>query len=1260
MTTTPPPTDPGASSRWVDRALLTDPTRCPACGAPLHGGSCSTCGLSLSDDEGTRLWALSSEAADAIDRRQTYLGSVVERAAARRAEQAASGQAAARGAATLPAAVRQPGAALSPRPAPHRPGTAPAARWASSAPDVAVPGPRSSMRLQTVLLLLGVVLLGGASITFLAFSWGEMPLAARALVVAGATAGVFTGAHLAGRRGLRSSAEAVATLGTLLVLLDAWAVRATGLVDGLHGAVYAAIALLVCSGLLVALGSRLGLVAPRIAGVVLLPHVAAALLPLAGSVVAGTLLVLAACAVAMVRALPGVHRFARIVLDVQAWAYLATTLTWVAATTIEQGAVTGALVLLLTAAVAWAWAVVAAPGPLSRSAWAITAGAGAASGTSLLAAGPLGRIDAPSILWITTAASVLTAIALGVGGRRSGRGTPVATAAFGAWCVALLSTAVPAVAVAVLLLEVSGGYAAPVGHPVLLAALVSIAVLSIGAAASRSTVAHPTFLAHTARWSAALLLLGLALLAPAGAWRATAWLVVALSAAALGSRTPRSWRASSRAAAACAALLALRTGVEAVEGMHPGLDVPDGRWLVTAALVTAALLVLSARGWVTPGPTSSVTRAVLLASALLLAATAIGVSAVTLSGARSVGWYVASLPASLLTLLALRSRRPSTAPRRRWHHADLGAILVASALLAVPATVASVLEPDVLAARTPAAPLPVWVLALATLTAVAILGQVLLVLTTSTVDGPRSAPPGSSAWAARAAAACTPVAALLVMLTGRSYGFGPRVEWSLVALVVLTACVVLAGSAYRRLGTARPVLEISTATCAALVLLLLPTHGQLLVLALLLCSVGTTAWALTPGRARLGWAALTLAVLGSWVQLDESRVQTVEAYTAPAATALLLVGLWHATRGRHGTPPLLAGILLLVLPTALLTPTTEPWRQLVSLGAALVLATTVQTLLGRTERSGDNTVRGSGALRTVQLLTLLGLVTSTVAIGGRALVVAGGTTPTGPSDSPWLLVPSAVVLTALFTWFVGRTLPTPPTLRPAVWGPSLVALVGTAPLGLLILEDQISRDAAPWVVAALVGAWGAATVLGTPPGRPRVRDTQDLVLRTLPPVIGAYASVVLLGPGTGARLDLLFLLAGLLVTLVTVRAAQTIPTTTTWQTVHLGALGTLVPTTLSMIATPDAARVTLAVVLATAWVLAGLRLRWQSPVALGGAALLLQAFVLLGRPTLAVLAGAPGWLVLAVTGGVLLALGFTYERQLASARATARRFADLR
>ncbi|MCZ0979004.1 hypothetical protein O1L60_06855 [Streptomyces diastatochromogenes] len=120
-------------------------------------------------------------------------------------------------------------------------------------PPVADSTPRSA---QNVLLTLGGTLLTIAAVAFTLVSWGSMGIGARAAVLA-----VVTGAALAApvallRKGLVSTAESVAALGLVLMVLDAYALHRVAL-PGAGGLGYTAVASAVLAGAWTAYGSAL-------------------------------------------------------------------------------------------------------------------------------------------------------------------------------------------------------------------------------------------------------------------------------------------------------------------------------------------------------------------------------------------------------------------------------------------------------------------------------------------------------------------------------------------------------------------------------------------------------------------------------------------------------------------------------------------------------------------------------------------------------------------------------------------------------------------------------------------------------------------------------------------------------------------------------------------------------------------------------------------------------------------------------------------
>ncbi|WP_411094382.1 SCO7613 C-terminal domain-containing membrane protein [Streptomyces sp. 021-3] len=115
---------------------------------------------------------------------------------------------------------------------------APAAHPAPAVPRGSATGGPGA---QHVLLILGGLLLAVAAIAFTLFSWGELGIAGRSVVLAGVTAGALGAPVLLLRRGLGATAESVGAVALLLTVLDAYALHAAVLPEA-DGAGYAAFA----------------------------------------------------------------------------------------------------------------------------------------------------------------------------------------------------------------------------------------------------------------------------------------------------------------------------------------------------------------------------------------------------------------------------------------------------------------------------------------------------------------------------------------------------------------------------------------------------------------------------------------------------------------------------------------------------------------------------------------------------------------------------------------------------------------------------------------------------------------------------------------------------------------------------------------------------------------------------------------------------------------------------------------------------------
>ncbi|MFF9189016.1 SCO7613 C-terminal domain-containing membrane protein [Streptomyces rochei] len=143
-----------------------------------------------------------------------------------------------------------PGAGQMPPVWPVAPGAA-APRTEATAPGV-----------QNVLLLLGGILLTVAAIAFTLVGWGHLGITGRALVLAAVTLAAVSAPVWLLRRGLGSTAEAVAALGMALTVLDAYALHEVAF-DGSGGLGYAAAASAVLSAAWAAYGAAADLLVPR-------------------------------------------------------------------------------------------------------------------------------------------------------------------------------------------------------------------------------------------------------------------------------------------------------------------------------------------------------------------------------------------------------------------------------------------------------------------------------------------------------------------------------------------------------------------------------------------------------------------------------------------------------------------------------------------------------------------------------------------------------------------------------------------------------------------------------------------------------------------------------------------------------------------------------------------------------------------------------------------------------------------------------------
>ncbi|MER7458605.1 hypothetical protein [Micromonospora sp. NPDC126480] len=1181
---------------------------CPACGAPADlGTGCSGCGRPPYPP-----------AAEVIrlDREIVTLAAEVERA--RQAyQQVADRLGAARQRRTaLAAAIRAEfPAAVPARPsAPGRPAALPVAGPVPARPGGAETSTRT---VQGVLFVLGGLLLGTAAVVFTAVAWATVGVVGRALILAAVTALFLAVPLVAVRRGLRGTAETIAAVGLLLVLLDgyaAWAVDLGG-VTGWPGTRYAA--LVGGAGAAVAAGyARLSrLTVPWFAALLtvqpVLPLAAAEFRPSAGGwavVLVGVAVVNLLVAVPL-RAGGGPVVLAGLVV---AWLGYAAAL-----------AVAAGCALVPLAAGRFAGTPVLAGLPLLLVAATLLAAA-------LLAGGPVFRRVAGALLVPVLAATMLRPVAELREGLLLVLSALVVLLLAGAvrslparWRTgplvgALVVTGVLAQVAAVAVVTVAGGAVVrslppwqdagpgPVLDwgwqlPVAVAAVVAAATLLLPRTVRlplTAAGAGATVLAVPAGWAAP--------------WPAVVALDLVAAVALLGFAVGR------RPARSAPVLASAVTGAALLgHGLLVGLAAPAG---AGAALAVAGLagLVVAALGRRGSGVQRGVAGGGLAAVLLVVPA---GATLATFAGGAPEWWQArAALAAAALLPAGL------LAVRRHWP--DL--TRYASTALAV------ALVPVGLAPVAVAGDEPVTLYAALT---------VLLAAFGLVVAG--SGPVLVTAGVGLSAVA---VAALLpVVLTALLGPYGDVPAWSGVPAVEAVPGDVPAGLALLALAAAAPLTVLATA---------LPGDGR-----------STGAERGIPGSPDGG----TAPPAASRVDHPAGRRWRAALVAVPFLAAALPVLLRAA-----GTPwPVLpAATLLLGLvavlaaalpaPRPLLVPVVLPLG-LVFTGAGLsgLLATRAGTLTGLAALVVTGTVIGVVGRRAVaRLAGALAAVVAVTALAITASLAAG---------LPLRAAAFSVLAVAVLTLAVAAALPPPLPARPApadaarraqdtpaghgAAAPAVPApAVAAGGSSWATVTTRQALDAAAQAVAvvafllaveslrhvaAVCVLWGAAV------GLRLLRRGEPVESRWLFAAVAGGSELLgtwlLLAAGDVAVLEAYTLPAAALALVAGAVALRTRPGLTSWLAIGPGLAAGLLPTLASVLvaADPQPLRRLLLGLAALAAVLAGAIRRWQAPVVLGALTLTPLALHELAR-TWDLL---PRWIFLAAGGLALIGLAATYERR---------------
>ncbi|HEX5331789.1 MAG TPA: hypothetical protein VFW79_04020 [Cellulomonas sp.] len=1113
----PAPTSP-ATPYAVVRRLLADATRCPDCTAPLTRSRCDACGLELSGAPGQQLWDLSRIAADALSRRDSYLQAMRAQQLAREAAQHRS--------APHPAAMAAQGVLLSRTSAPGQSTREPvrsvvsgslvaAARHPAHAPDPVVPrASRSHWRVQTVLQVLGASLLAAASIVFLVFSWGWIGLTGRAVTVAVGTVVVFALADRLRRAALRSSAEAVGALGTVMLLLDAWAVTATGLITVTSHAAYDSAASLVCAVLLLAGSRATQLRVARVVGTALLPLAPVLLVPLATSPVAAAWLLAGSVVLACGRFV--IDRPTTAVASPAAGAWFepavltgAAWLMTVAGALVAVGGVladprgdgpagVGALAALAGLGALQVWlarimrrTVSEQVGPTDRSWWATAdsatwwaAAAGAVAATASAAAAVVtgAQLDLPdaSLLALVPCGSAAVVAIVAAAAARTRGSMPVRTAdgaappprearirvsdaaADGALLVALL-LGTPAVlvlpfAAARATIEPGGVNRADVAvaglaGAAVVAALLALAVRSPGPA-------------RTARRCAAWLGAGVVLGVPAvagtaipslvGAGAVALFLVTGAVAYGVDRRLPDSHlaRTALRAPLRALSALAVPASLVATHG-SPGL--------VAASLAGLAALALGVRPWLVGAERG-------LGQARAAAAAAAAVAA---WGAVLVGFGAAGVRSPLGALLAggiglVLVTPAALSPDARWPRLDRCTTLAAIGALAGGGWAAGLAASG--RAGQPAAQ-EVFVVLVAALAAVTV---------TSVLVGGADALGDRTRRVAGALFAPVVVGAVVSLHLALGAHDGPGLAAGIAGAgapsVLLGLPLASTGAPARRARdeVLRLVLEVTGWLTACVALVVAGGPGGL-ALVLLVGAITAGAWSLQADRRAARWGVLVLGTAASWALLHAGDVGVPEAYVAPAGLVLTVVGARRRRRGAPADAPLLAaGLALALVPTALLDGVLTgrvPRAGLTLAAGALVVA--IGLRLRSATPPDDGAAPRRGQVDAVHVLLLIGLLVVVVGPARHALsaaiaTVGGSASRRGAfgvlrieawSGAAALLVATATMrLTSLWRWA---------TYSPRTWGWWLVAAVAATPS--LVAVDRTAAGFVRWTIPLALG-----------------------------------------------------------------------------------------------------------------------------------------------------------------------------------------------
>lgn len=1262
----------GGERRWpADPAWFADTSRCPACLSPLDGPVCAACGLDLTAPRATDVLASGQRIVAEEHRRQALIDEMFAAQRARETVVTAPRPLAAPGVPATVASAAQVAAQVAARPAtavaPPLPTAPPAGPPVSTgmpvgppvglpvAPPAGMPAgppvgppvgppmvpasgplppastaPRRS-GMQVFLLTLGVVLISVTAIVFLFVAYLIASLEVRSVIIAIASVLVLVVAALLRRRRLPGTAEGVAVVAVVLLLLDVWIVRANDLfgTGAAEPASYAGIALLVLTGLLTAAAALTRVRALGVSAAALAPT-AMFLLGLGAAPndepgtalwLGGLVAVVPAIAAALVR-LPLVERI--VVVSLGAFG---GCIAWATAAFALPGVEWHPLATFALVALAWAalLASLAARGRDLGGAWQWVAAV--AAGSALAAAPAVAmavELDLGVAAWSAPAVAIAIATALSASLRLAA--SPARRAGLGLFAGAAgtaLFAAVPA------------GFAgaAQVGTTLVAAADVWSASATEANELTPSAVVVPFVLA-AASTVVALMARRLRLLAAIPlAFAGAGLIVIGASAGSTGSSV-------AILLGTAAGALALATAPRALpaRGVRPTLAVvgPLAAALAWAvgfgaagvwAFSSAGALALTLGGWALARRLAPHHAAVIAAVHALLAALQVVVVAVALAP-----W-----------LLEL-----GTSLTRDWHAPTVWVALITATLFGVTRAVRLPLAPRLAFA------VPLLVAATLAVAAMLLFGGTTLRWVCALVLAL-----AAIAWVSRgrlvgltpAAAGVAPImlAFAAAWVTGDVFGLPGQADASAAAALLVGAALahVLFRAGGDETAPAARLVWVSAVGAVTLVVAGLAVgNGDWLPLAILtpVPLVLATLWgeplASSAPTRHLAWGSPALAVTAWWMWLTDVDAPHVELFTLPVAALCVTLGALIAVRrplapAVPGRVTLIAAGLALAIVPSVATAGDSAVRALVLLaaGAVVLLATAF----------APTSVRGVP-------IGVLGLSAgAAAAIGGgfaQAMTIAAGSG--APRLEWWSLAVLAVGAGAAVWWARAGRAP-----RPLAEWLLVVAVVAAVAPTIVAIVGGHHAEVRAFVLLPLLAALHVVTASGAP------RPLAGPVPRWSSLALLVVAAVVTLATGLDPA-DVATAAVGVALIGAGVFDLRRRPALGSWPALGIGLAVLLLPPLVADFVDAELWRIVTLGVVALATLLAGIRWRLQAPFVMGGAVLLVHAVAQLWPWITALYEAVWWWLWLGIAGVLLVVIAATYERQLRTARAAFSRLAALR